>query len=119
MSTEFEVGGCRYRFDGIDAMTQFHVLRKFGPAMRTAQQNGASAIIDVFSQMTDADSEFVVNACMNAVKREQPGGGWAPVWNTQARRPMFEDLNAVALISISSRVMEISFASFFPSPGSA
>lgn len=119
MSTEFEVGGQKYRFDGLSAMEQFHVLRKFGPAMRQAQAQGASAILDVFAHMSDQDSEYVIGACLGAVRRAQPGGGWAAVWSSQAKRPMFDDLNAANLIAISAQVMELSFAAFFPSPGSA
>lgn len=113
MPTEFEVRGNKYVTGRMDAMTQFHVICKFGPAMRVAAERGATALLETFAALSDQDREFVIIKCLSTVQR-QTGDSWQTVWNKQANRPQFEDLMALDLMDISAQVMEESFRDFFP-----
>jgi hypothetical protein len=113
MAVEFEVGGHRYAYGKMDAMTQFHVICKFGPAMKRAAESGGTTILETFGALSDQDREFIVSRCLAVVKR-QSGDRWADVWERSAGRLMFEDINALSIMDISSKVMEESFRDFFP-----
>jgi hypothetical protein len=117
MSTEFEVGGHKYVFTQMDAMTQFHVICKFGPAMKAAALKGGTTMLETFAELTDSDREFVITKCLSRVKRQvENGGGWADIWDKRINSPAYQDINALHLMDISSKVMEESFEAFFPEP---
>lgn len=117
MAQEFEVRGHQYRFYGLPAMTQFHIIRKFGPAMKEAATRGGTTLLETFAALSDPDCEFVVARCLAACKRRS-GDSWADVWNKSANQPIFDDITAVDLMDIAANVMEDSFKSFFPEPPS-
>lgn len=114
---DFKVGDYNYRAQKMDAMTQFHVMCKFGPAMNKSATSGGETMLDVFSHMSDVDREYIINETLAIVQREQ-NGQWANIWNKQVKRPMFEDINAVHVMDISSNVMDGTFKDFFPAPQS-
>lgn len=113
--SEFEVRGNTYLFvkQSMDAMTQFHVICKFGPAMKLSAQRGGTTLLETFAALSDEDREFVVSRCLGSVKKKS-GTGWAVVWDKQANALLFQDMNALDLLDISTHVMEQSFRDFFP-----
>jgi hypothetical protein len=115
MAREFEVRGHQYAYGKMDAMTQFHVICKFGPAMKVAAERGGTTLLETFAALSDQDREFVVSRCLSAVKRRS-GDGWADIWNRHANGPNFEDMTAIEFMDIASQVMEESFRDFFPEP---
>lgn len=126
MSTEFEVNGKKYRAGKLDAMTQWHVFRRLGPILPAVQSiqsvlpdllaGGEQAeaamaaltpMTEAIASMSDADSEYILGACLGVVQREQSGGGWASVWSTQAKRPMFDDIGMLQMLQISFQVLSV------------
>ncbi|GAC1042256.1 phage tail assembly chaperone [Rhizobium sp. No.120] len=117
---EFPIKGFKYRSGTMDAMTQFHVVRRLGPVLGSLRgmldnklEDGLALIADAISKMSDADTEYVINACMAVVQREQAGGtGWAPIWSTQAKRPMFDDIDMAVMIQIVIAVIGAAIVPF-------
>ena len=63
-------------------------------------------VMEAFSRMPDEDVDFVLGATLGLVRRQEKGdAGWAAVWNPAAKRPMFADMNAMAMISIAFNVL--------------
>ena len=130
MSTEFEVGGGKYRAGRLSAMTQFHVFRRLGPVIPALKGLGPALpvlmgeggdldaaaealmpVADAIASMSDEDTEYVLGACLSVVQREQ-GGAWASVWSASAKRPMFDDINMMDMLQIAARVMMGSLGPF-------
>lgn len=110
---EFEIKGVKYRSGVMDLTIQFHVVRRLGPLLDSFRDmldskfdDGILAIASSLAKMSDADTEYVINACMSVVQREQSGGtGWAKVWSTQAKRAMFDDIDMPAMLQIIFAVL--------------
>lgn len=118
---EFSIKGIKYRSGTMDAMTQFHVVRRLGPILGSFRNmldskldDGLSIIAEAISKMSDVDTEYVINSCMAVVQREQAGGtGWANVWSTQAKRPMFDDIDMATMLQIVFAVIGDAIVPFF------
>jgi hypothetical protein len=126
-------GGNAYRFGRLTAMQQFHVARRLAPVItRMAEvkfdQLGAGEegqrdvsgmlklmqpLADALGQLSDADSEYVINACMAVVQRKQ-GEAWAFVWNKGAGRAMFDDIDLPVLLQLTVRVLMENLSGFMP-----
>ena len=117
--SEFTIAGQTYRYaKRMPAMTQLHVIRKFGPAMKRAQARGSEEIVEVFGEMSDADAEYVAKACLACLTRKQ-GETWVSVWNEVANAPQYDDIQANALFELASVVMLTVFQGFSQGPLSA
>lgn len=127
----FECGGHTYSIGKLDAMTQFHVARRIAPLMSSvllslallrggAGQDemlmAATPGLNVLSQMTDEQSEYVIGACMSCVKRAV-GDRWAPVTSTGSTRMMFEDLDVMVLLQLTAEVIKTNLGSFLQGLG--
>lgn len=141
----FEAGGHRYRIAGkLDAIKQFHVVRRLAPlvsafqgvdlaALRpeaqtsdpetaaAAMQGLVGPLAQGVAKISDADSEYVLAACMGVVERDLGGGtGWGPVWSAPARAMMYADITFIELITIVGRVLMANVGDFgfaLPRPG--
>jgi hypothetical protein len=132
MSEPFEVGGFTYRAGKLDARTQFHVVRRLAPVLgsfrdilavvrpaegqeRVDPIEAIEPLADAVSKMPDDHVDYVLDACLSVCQREQPGGaGWSPVWNVQAKRPQFEDIDMLAMLQIVANVLAGALSGFFP-----
>lgn len=104
------------------AREQFHVVRRLGPAimgfLATGVTGGGIAgaigpIIDHLSKMSDEDSDYVLDHCLNVVQRSQPNNEWVKV-----RAPngslMFNDIELPQLINLTRAVLTENLRGFFP-----
>jgi hypothetical protein len=70
------------------------------------------------AKMTADDRRFIIGSCLTTVDRKEDGEGkgWAPVWNVEARRAMFEDVNSdfTVMMRIVAFVLQETFAAFLP-----
>lgn len=128
MTADFSIAGIRYRASKLDAISQFHVVRRLAPVLGSLQnadlsgamsgtEDGLTSILvplsNAVAAMTDADTEYVLSTCLNVCQREQPGGlGWSPVWNAAAKRPQYDDINLPALLQIVAQVLRSSVGDF-------
>lgn len=122
MSEEVDVLGKRYRVERLPPMTQFHVVRRMGAALAACltaymdeQASAASLLVPVMEAMgklTDADAEYVINACMGAARRQDPRTeSWAPVM--VGGRPMFDDIDMPVMLAIVREVLQVQLSGFF------
>lgn len=131
MSLEFEIAGQRYRAEKLDAFKQLHVSRKIAPiipkllpmflkfagsgdAMKEDLAGMAEAfepLAQALAEMPDADCEYVFNACLGAVMRNQQGN-WASIWSQSAKSLMFDDIDLGAMTQITAKVIWDSLGGF-------
>ncbi len=115
---EFSVGDFDYRSSKMDALTQLHVVRRLAPVMGALKEfagggvdavnamDAAESIASVAARIPDDDVNYIINACLSTVQRKQDGDrGWAPIWNVGAKRPLFEDIGMVEMLTISGHVV--------------
>lgn len=122
---EFSVNGFDYRSSKMDALTQLHVVRRLSPvigALREFAVEGVDAtkaldalepVAMVVAKIPDDDVNYIVNACLSTVQRKQDGDrGWANIWNSGAKRPLFEDIAMVEMLTISGHVIMDALGNF-------
>lgn len=122
MTDTIEVDGHSYRIGRMGARDQFHVVRRLGPAIMGFLASGAAGsglagaigpIVDHLSRMSDEDSDYVLDHCLNVVQRMQPNNEWARV-----RAPngalMFNDIELPQLINLTRAVLTENLRGFFP-----
>ncbi|MCX5495368.1 hypothetical protein OSH11_11670 [Kaistia dalseonensis] len=130
---EFEVAGVQYNSRKMDAFQQFHVARKLAPAVAPfmkaigpmlvasqAAETQPAALVEsllplmqAISDMPADDCDFIVQSCLSVVSRKQAGGGgWAPVWNKDAKVFMFDDIDMTAMLAIAAQVIRENVGSF-------
>lgn len=131
MSLEFEISGQRYRAERLDAFKQLHVSRKIAPiipkllpmfvkfagkadALKDDLDGMAEAfepLAQALAEMPDADCEYVFNACLSVVMRNQQGN-WASVWSQGAKSLMFDDIDLGVMVQIAAKVIWDSLGDF-------
>lgn len=134
---EFDLGGQKYKTARLTAMQQFHVARRLAPvitslsevdfsALRDPQEGGEGSgralrlmkpIADALHNLSDQDSEYVINVCMGVVYRGQPaatGTVWAAAWSKAAGKPMFEDIDLTVMLQLTVRVLMENLSGFLP-----
>lgn len=139
---EFEIAGHGYRSASMPLRTQFHVTRRLAPVLgaigplvkgidfRALKDDPVAqvalfdrvlehvlpGIAETIAAMSDADSDYVINACLQACERRQAVGGWARVMVGSAI--MFADLTLPAMMQITYRIMQDTIGPFFGGPPS-
>lgn len=118
-----EVAGQTYQVNEMPAMKQAHVVRRLLPLAdilmdivgnlreRPAGSVDAAGTFKAFAPLlkaigtlSDADAEFIFQACLAATSRQQ-GAGWAATWPVGQTRPMFQDIGALEMYEITGRVL--------------
>lgn len=129
------VSGVNYKIGKLDAMRQFHVMRRLsgvasalgdtvGVVMRSG---GVKALLEgkgpdpvkviepltrAISAMSDADSEYVIMNCLSVIQRQVAGDtGWAPL--ISSGQLMYQDLDLPAMLQLVWRVLEGNLSNFF------
>ena len=94
-----------------------------GGAMTTVDGVAAIAmaarpLLDGLAAMADADAEYVINHCLSAVMRRDPGG---KSWNAVSRDgvTMFDDIDLMASMQIVWAVLRENYTSFFRAASTA
>jgi len=110
-----------YKFEKIDALSQFHIVRRAAPIIGEIAAVIANSgmfksgkkfenmnmgdidfdqlakdigpVLSAFSKLPDEDANYVIFGLMKGVYRKQVGGGWARV-TTDSQLFMFEDIKA-------------------------
>lgn len=125
--TEFAIKGVQYRAGKMDAMAQFHVVRRLSPvigglrdmitrAVSGQEQDLVAAVqplAEAIAHMSDEDSEFIIGKCMSVTQRqESKGSGWANIWSENAKQPMFADIDMGAMIFVCVHVLKANLGPF-------
>lgn len=121
---EFTVKGIDYRTEKMEARRQFHVARRLagllGEVPTTMASGGdmaaAAPLMKALSSMPDAELDYVINACLNVVRRKQ-GDVWAPVVASNGAI-MFVDIadSLPAMISLVAPVLRENIQGFLSEP---
>lgn len=128
----FSVGEHTYRAERMDAMTQFHVVRRLSPILGSLREmldmqgregmdsvSALSPLAQVASSLPDEHVNYIINAALSLVKRQLPGdAGWAPIWNRQVQKPMYEDMSFIEMLQVAGRVIMDSIGPFSLGSGS-
>lgn len=113
----------------LNAMEQFHVTRKLGPALVIAGvtfkalMEGvkvsiedwvaiAGPVMDVISRMSNEDVEYIIFTCLKAAERLS-GGNYAPVLAADGRQLMFADMDQGELLQLTLAVLRDNLENFF------
>lgn len=135
MNTETEIGGIKFRTAKLSPKVQFNVLKRLMPLMaRVPEASGglkkeatladlfsSTVMADAISHMDDKDSDFVIDACLSVVQREQVLEGsqqavWAPV-TTGKGVLMFADIDMNVMLKITVLVISENLGGFFGGAG--
>lgn len=124
---EFTVLDYTYRSGQIDAMTQFHVVRRLAPVLASfkdvAAQAGGGAVgiealepvVVAMGRLPDEDVEYIIGKALAVVSRRKSNdAGWAPIWNVAAKRPQFDDIAMPQMLMITMHVIQAALADFLP-----
>lgn len=121
---EFEVKGQTYKIEQLDALTQFHVVRRLAPVLGkiTPVLNGATSdsglgffepLSLAISEMSDEDANYCIFTLLKRVKRKQAQGlGWASVTSSN-QQIMFDDIDVSVMLQIVAKAIQYNFSDFF------
>lgn len=136
---KFRIEGFDYQAPRMDCWTQADLLAKLSPLMAAgaveailyfSAGNGASeggdllkgvaatlpSIAMSIATMSSGDRAFIYEACLTrCARRSNPADNWMLIYDTGARRFMFDDLNydAMMLGSILSQIIQQNLMPFF------
>ncbi len=132
---ELTINGINYRTGKLSLFAQFHVARRLLPVIGAAESaiTGAGRTEDgvinegavmlqlanAVAQLSDADCNFVIDACAAVTQREAQAGqgvGWAQVYAPTARRFMFDDMDLQVLLQIIIAVLRENIGGFLAAP---
>jgi len=124
---EFEIGGNTYRSGKMDTFKQFHVSRRLVPILGNVAGavSGEASFEDLvqplmagIAAMTDADCDFILEACLKVVQRQQ-GTNWAPIYAGTNQALMFDDIDMSVMLQIAGKVIQDNLSGFFPGKDAA
>lgn len=133
---DFEILGKKFKLNKIDAMKQFHIVRRISPILsellpalnslsksqkhleslsQTEQLDGfakiASPIMSGLSKLSDQDSDRVLFGLLSAVEIQQEAGNWARVATDSML--MIQNLELPVLLQLAGRSFAYNMAGFF------
>lgn len=134
---QFTIGGKTFQLNKIDALKQFHIVRRVGPiladvipAIKGAEKfqdpkaleslspdakmemmaKIAMPVMNGLSKLNDADAELVLYGLLSSVEVKH-AGAWARV--STSTMLMMQDLELPALLSIAGRAFIFNLSGFF------
>ncbi len=134
---EFVVNGKRFQLNKIDALKQFHIVRRLGPILgsiipvikklkvNTAEKKSEAEMLDDitvlaqplmagFSDLSDEDANLVLLGLCSAVEMYQDGlNCWARV--ADGKQFMVQNLELPELLQIAGRAFAYNLTGFFTS----
>ena len=125
---QFIIRGQTYDAGKIDAMRQFHIVRRLAPVMSKlialAPQMDRlkedlpggetdrllAPLVEAVSTMPDADVEYVLNACLDVTQIRQESGGWAKL---RANGVVMFPIDLATMLGIAAHVLKDNLSGFF------
>ncbi len=138
MTNEFQIGDKKFKCGKLDAFRQFHIVRRIGPLLsdlfpalgrisKTQKElaglseeekfdeiaEAIGPILEGFSKLSDADSEYVLYRLLSVVEVQQPeyNGAWAKV-STDTQLIM-QTLELPVLLQAAGRSLMFNMSGFF------
>ena len=129
---EFQIGERKFQLNKIDALKQFHILRRVGPilselapALKEIQPSKkkskesesldavariATPVLNGLSKLSDTDADFVLYGLLSSVEMQQLGN-WMRVSNNGML--MVQDLELPQLLQLAGRAFVYNMSGFF------
>lgn len=126
---DFSIGEKEFKAGKINAMKQFHVVRRIAPILgdlipvlkkfegmseeelKKDQIESLAPILNGLAKLSDKDSEFVLYSLLAAVEMKQDLGNWAKLSNGE--QLMFNDLELPVLLQVAGRTFMHNLTGFF------
>lgn len=125
---QFILRGQTYDAGKIDAMRQFHIVRRLAPVLGklaalapqmdrlkreladTESERLLASLGEAVSVMPDADVEYVLNACLDVTQIRQESGGWAKL---RANGVIMFPIDLATMLGIAAHVLKDNLSGFF------
>jgi len=136
MSDSFVVGGREFKCLKVDAIRQFHIVRRIGPIlsdlvpgivklqkagkdeskMSEAEKLEQFAVVltplmEGFSKLKDEDADYVLMGLLSAVEMKQAQGNWMRV--AQNSFLMVQDMDLAIMMQLAGRAFMHNLSGFF------
>lgn len=131
---DFEIGGRSFKLNKINALKQFHIVRRIGPilsdllpALAEIQhvQNEsisesqkleefakiASPLMSGLSKLSDKDADYVLYGLLASVEMQQSTGNWMKIANGELL--MAQDMDLAVLLQIAGKAFAFNLQGFF------
>lgn len=127
---EVEIKGAIYRTGKLTPFQQFHVSRRLAPAMLALGKGAASLpakeegeptsteellafepLVDAVSKMSNVDSEYILNCCLDTCTKKQ-GTGWQVI--RVAGQWVFEDIDLEVMMRLVVETIKENLGNFMP-----
>lgn len=117
-----------YQIGKLDAMKQFHLVRRLGPVLVIAGvsldmiRSGmkvdmgdivamAGPVMEVMSRMPDDEAEYLVFLCLSVCKMKQ-GDKWAPLMSPDGKKLMFSNIEMPEMLRVVVEVLKDNLGNF-------
>jgi hypothetical protein len=135
-SQDIDYGGRHFKLNRIDALKQFHIVRRIGPTLaemlpvlkeadKTPEQfdeapmseklemmaQFAGPALNGLSKLSDEDAELVLFGLLSSIEVKQPSGNWAKV--VSGNMLMMEDLELPSLLQLAGHAFMFNVSNFF------
>lgn len=132
MERAFSIGGKNFQLSKIDAVKQFHIVRRIGPILakmlpaitslqksKTADDSKneemlvafAGPVMEGLSTLSDSDADAVLFGLLQAVEVQQSAGNWAKVCSGSIL--MIQDIELPILLQLAGRALMFNLSGFF------
>lgn len=134
MNNDFEINGKKFKLSKINALKQFHIVRKIGPiltellpALQELQKSDiqklsenenleslskfVTPIMNGLSKLSDAEADKVLYGLLSSVEVQQPAGNWSRV--STDTMLMMQDMELPILLQIAGRAFMFNLSGFF------
>lgn len=132
---EFQINGVNYRLSKVNAMKQFHLVRKLGPLLgelmpvlknlgniiqkeELKESDKFEAIAEIatplfvgLSKLSDKDSEFIINGLLSTVEMQQENNYFAFLATDKGL--MFQNIELPTMLQVAGRALMYNIGNFF------
>lgn len=116
-----------YHIGKVNAFRQLHLVRRMAPVTASLKELADSsydpqkslALLEplgkALASLPDADVEYIMHTCLEAVTVKQSGGGYAPVCKGEV---MLFELELAVMLALAAHVIKENLGTFFSDLGS-
>lgn len=129
-TTNVTVNDQNYSVGKLNALTQFHVMRRLAPMMgavssafqlddiKQGLQGGdplkfLMPIVDQLALMPDEEANYIIFTCLGVVRRQTPTGEYTALLAPGSQSLMFEDVDMSSMIRLVVEVLKWNLSGFF------
>lgn len=134
-TTTVTVGAHEYSVGKLDAVKQFHIVRRLSPVLTelkplltqvmAAQKTGKAVdlknvnpfealvpVVNLLSKMEDDEADKILFGLLACIQRKQQGGGYSPVIAVDCKSLMFSDLDMPEMLQLCAKALMQNLGNF-------